>query len=273
VRTARLLAASVRDFGLLATLDQLPLAPLARFTRRRLKRRKLRQLSAEGFDEEHGTDTAAVLVGREHGPAVTRSGHFVSRYETTSVAAIRVPLDSLTLELSDFVFVDLGCGKGKPLLVAAGYPFRKLIGIDISEACVETARRNIACYGPEPVDPSRFELAVQDVEDFVFPDCPMVIYLFNSFPAKLLKAIVANLERSIVAKPRPVVIIYVNPQAITTIWRSPLFERIETIADRMPGLGEGMPRCERAALFATRRAAAISTRGIRPGEVRACERS
>jgi SAM-dependent methyltransferase len=251
----RMLAASVRDQGLVATAGQLPRLLLAPLTLRRLKRRKLPELSRDGFDAAHGTDTAGVLVGRELGPAVTRSGHLVVHYETTSTAAIRMALDGLTIDFSRCVFVDLGCGKGKPLLVAASYPFRRLIGVDISPACIAIARRNFACYGPEKIDPSRVELLCRDVEDFEFPGDPMVLYLYNPFPGWVLEKVVERLEESLRQSPRPVVVVYVNPHALTAIGRSELFERIPTIADRMPLAAGEAPPHERAAVFVTRPAA------------------
>ena len=129
--------------------------------------------------------------GRELGPSVTRGGHLVIPYETTSEAAIRLPLDSLGLDFDEFVFLDLGCGKGKPLLVAATYPFRRLVGVDISPACIAVARRNLARYGPERIDPARVELRVGDAEDVEFPAEPLVLYLYNPFPGAVLERVVA----------------------------------------------------------------------------------
>ena len=252
MRAFSILAASVRDFGLAATLDQAPQALLSPFTLRRLKRRKLRELSRDGFDAAHGTDTAGVLVGRELGPGITRGGHLVIHYETTSVAAIRLPLDGLAVDFTRFVFVDLGCGKGKPLMVAASYPFRRLIGVDISPACIRVAERNMARHRPERIDPSRVELLVGDAEDFVFPGEPLVVYMYNPFPGAVLERVVGNLEASLRAQPREVVIVYVNPHALSAITRSALFERAPTIADRMPAAAEGALRHERAAVFVTR---------------------
>jgi len=251
MRTFRTLAASIRDLGLVATLDQLPFFLLSPLTLRRLKRRKLKELSRDGFDAAHGTDTAGVLVGRGLGPAVTRGGHLVVPYETTSAAAIRLPLDSLAVDFGERVFVDLGCGKGKPLMVAASYPFRRLIGVDISPACIAAARRNIARYGPEKIDGSRIQLLVQDVEDFEFPAEPMVIYLYNPFPGAVLEGLMARLEASLRERPRQAAIVYVNPHALSAITRSELFERVPTIADRMPGAIPGAPPHERAVVFAT----------------------
>ena len=252
MRAPRYLSASVRDLGVTATLAQLPAMALAPLTLRRLKRRKLEEASRDGFDAAHGTDTAAVLVGRELGPVTARGGHLVVHYETTSEAAIRLPLDSLGADFSRFTFVDLGCGKGKPLLVASTYPFRRLAGVDVSPVCVAVARRNVARHGPERVDPARVELLVGDAQDFVFPPEPLVVYLYNPFPGAVLERVVAHLEASLRERPRPCAVIYVNPHALAALAASDLFERLPTIADRMPAAAQGAERYERAAVFVTR---------------------
>ena len=252
MRVFRLLSASVRDVGLWATLDQLPAYLLAPLTLRALKRRKLEESSRDGFDAAHGTDTAGVLVGRELGPSVARGGHLVIPYETTSEAAIRLPLDSLGQDLSEFVFLDLGCGKGKPLMVAAAYPFKRLIGVDISPACIAVARRNVARYGPERIDPGRVELRVGDAQDVEFPPEPLVLYLYNPFPAAVLERVMARLAVSLQARPRPAAIAYVNPHALAAVTRSGLFERVPTIADRMPMAAASLGAHERAVVFLSR---------------------
>ncbi len=244
--------ASVRDLGLKATFAQLPAAAAAPLTLRRLKRRKFEELSRDGFDAAHGTDTAAVLVGRELGPAVTRGGHLVIHYETTSEEAIRMPLDSLSAGLAGCTFVDLGCGKGKPLLVAASYPFRRLVGVDISPACVKIARRNVARYGPERIDPARVELRVGEAEEFEFPPGPLVVYLYNPFPGAVLERVVAHLEASLREWPRACAVVYVNPHALEALAASELFERTPTIVDRMPSAARGSASYERAAVFVTK---------------------
>jgi cyclopropane fatty-acyl-phospholipid synthase-like methyltransferase len=40
------------------------------------------------------------------------------------------------------VFVDIGCGKGKPLLIAARFPYVvRAMGVELSEALCQAARR------------------------------------------------------------------------------------------------------------------------------------
>src|SRR6516225_8353137 len=43
-----------------------------------------------------------------------------------------------------FTFVDIGCGKGRALMVASAFPFRRLVGVEISPELCEIARANTA---------------------------------------------------------------------------------------------------------------------------------
>jgi methylase of polypeptide subunit release factors len=45
------------------------------------------------------------------------------------------------------VFVDFGCGKGRVLYLACRHPFKEVIGVDLSPAVVEAARRNLHADG------------------------------------------------------------------------------------------------------------------------------
>lgn len=172
-------------------------------------------------------------------------GHLVYRYETTPAEAISGPLERLDIAYADFAFVDLGCGKGKPLLIAARYPFRRLIGVDVSPVCIDVARRNVAIYGPDNIDSDRIELMTIDVQDFAFPDSPMVIYMFNPFPKKVLRRVLANLEASLAQSPRPAALIYVNPEDLDVVIACKTFVRVPTTAD-------WCPQHQWSAVFATR---------------------
>ena len=54
------------------------------------------------------------------------------------------------------------------------------------------------------------------------------------FPGAVLERVVANLEASLGERPRQAAVIYVNPHALSALRQSQLFERVPTIADRMP---------------------------------------
>src|SRR6187399_784149 len=51
---------------------------------------------------------------------------------------------TLPIDYESSVFVDYGVGKGRALCAAATLPFRKVIGLDLSDVLVGMARQNVA---------------------------------------------------------------------------------------------------------------------------------
>jgi tRNA1(Val) A37 N6-methylase TrmN6 len=45
-------------------------------------------------------------------------------------------------DLSKASFVDLGCGKGLPLVVATEYPFQRVLGVELAPELCVVARHN-----------------------------------------------------------------------------------------------------------------------------------
>jgi len=185
------------------------LKPVGRFARRmKGKVDKLffpkwsRRIARDGFDARHGTDTATLCEARNN------NGQLVHRYETAHVLAIEAALDCLRLDFTGFAFIDMGCGKGKPLLLAAKRPFARVIGVDIDQRSLDIAARNRDLLGLTP----RIELEFADATRYEFPPLPLVIYLFNPFPGVVVQVVVDRLIESLRTHPRPVAVIYLNPR-------------------------------------------------------------
>jgi predicted RNA methylase len=110
--------------------------------------------------------------------------------------------------LQDFTFVDLGSGKGRVLLMAADYPFRKIIGVEFMPELDRAAQENIAKYPSERRQCRQIESICMDARDFQFSDGPLVVYLFNPFSESTLARVLENLRRSAEQAPRPIYIAY-----------------------------------------------------------------
>lgn len=195
-------------------------------TRARTRAANERLARADGFDATHGTETSGFLWGAERGVAFGADGELAFATGTGPADSVHAPLAALGLDYRQFVFVDVGCGLGKPLLVAARFPFQRLIGIDLAETVIAAARRNIAIV-TQDTDP-RFELRVEDATTFEVPLAPTVYYLYNPFGAATLGRFVRRLEASLVTHPRPVAIIYAHATARHIFDRSPLWVELRT---------------------------------------------
>jgi SAM-dependent methyltransferase len=162
------------------------------------------------FDSRHNVNTSA--VGR-HAPSTVRT--------------LRSLLGALPIAYQDSVFVDLGSGKGRALLVAAELPFKRCIGIERSHALHEIAQANLRGYRGGALRCPQVEPQCLDATDFEFPDEPCVIYMFNPFPRGVLERIAVNLERSYQRGPRFITVIYMHPSWSKALANLPFLQRTD----------------------------------------------
>ena len=111
---------------------------------------------------------------------------------------------------ADDVFVDFGSGAGRVVLQAAGYPFRAVIGVELSQKLHELAEANVdrASAGFRA---QRVELVNCDVLQFDVPDDITFAYFYNPFTGLIFAAVLEKLRASLDKNPRRLRVIYVNP--------------------------------------------------------------
>ena len=110
--------------------------------------------------------------------------------------------------LRDFIFIDLGSGKGRALMMAAPYGFKRIIGVEFMPDWHRAAKENIRKFTSSNPSCPPMESLCMDAQDFEFPAEPLVVYLFNPFPEPVFAAVMENLRRSIEQGPRPVFVAY-----------------------------------------------------------------
>jgi SAM-dependent methyltransferase len=141
------------------------------------------------------------------------------------------------------VFIDLGCGMGRMVLEAAArYPFRRVIGVELSEQLVEIARLNVALTTRRQRS-GRIELVCSDVLEYQIPDDVTVVFMNNPFRGPVFKHVVDELVRSLRRDPRSIRIIYSNP-AEGSVLESAGFRRIRAINSRPADFPFGMDTIE-----------------------------
>jgi len=159
------------------------------------------------YDWEHRVNTTSGTVGwRER-----LLGVFHSPYQPTDPGLFAEMIASLPIDQREFTFVDLGSGKGRTLLMASEYPFRRIVGVELLPALHQIALENLACYKSASQKCFTLEAVCGDATDFPFPAEPLVLYLFNPLPESGLRRVMASLELSLRAQPRAVYVLYHNP--------------------------------------------------------------
>ncbi|MCM4081159.1 class I SAM-dependent methyltransferase [Paractinoplanes hotanensis] len=133
----------------------------------------------------------------------------------------RLPLD----DPRDYAYVDLGCGKGRTLALAAQHRFLEVTGVEFDTRLGDIARANAYAYAAAVPDAPAITVHTIDAVDFQFPGTPSVIFLFNPFGADTLKAVANNLMKSLDDEPRRVILAYFNPVHADVLEACPVLRR------------------------------------------------
>jgi len=177
------------------------------------------------YDWEHLVNTTSGSVGwRER-----LLGVFHSPYQPTDAALFRQMMDELPIDFSQFTFVDIGSGKGRTLLMASEYPFNRIVGVEILPELHRSAMDNIAAYSSSTQRCKKIDSVCGDAAEFVLPQAPLVIYLFNPLPAAGLAKLLDHAEQSLAAAPRALYVLYHNPLLNEHLRRRPWLEAANSL--------------------------------------------
>ncbi|MBX3240171.1 MAG: class I SAM-dependent methyltransferase [Chitinophagaceae bacterium] len=135
-----------------------------------------------------------------------------SRYEAVNYYILENLLQKLTTLVSPGTFVDLGCGKGRAMVVAAHYGFKTIKGIDFAEEMCREAEQNLDNLRSElDVD---FTIVPANVPDYTIQPDDSVFFMFNPFAKETIIQFLDNLEESLLHHPRDIYFLYVSPSFV-----------------------------------------------------------
>jgi hypothetical protein len=157
------------------------------------------------FDFERNVDTTRANVGFRTQLMAALTGH---EYFATDPWLFEEIMQALPIQFEDFTFIDLGSGKGRSLMLASDYPFRRILGVEYLPELHRVAELNIGRYSGENQKCRRIESICKDARDFDFPAEPTVLYLFNPFPEPVFALVLARLKESLARNPRPFYVAY-----------------------------------------------------------------
>jgi hypothetical protein len=186
------------------------------------------------FDQKYGTDTGGYLSpedlvkGREndvlnHGYSAIAPSVF-----REACRRWRETLPAVSGRLEAYSFVDIGAGKGRPLLLASESPFRKIVGVELSEELSRIAQRNVALWSRVTHSRAKIRVVRQDAVKFRWPRTPLLVYLYNPFACSLVAQLAENLAAVAASGSGLVDLLYVNPTCADTLTRQGLFARLWT---------------------------------------------
>jgi len=206
VSTLRRLLVEIRDFLLESTPE-----------------RRRRRYGDVEYDWNFPVDTTSGTVSFRN----RLLGMFHSAYQPTEPALFDEMMAAILIDdPSTFLFLDLGSGKGRTLLMASEYPFHRILGVELLPDLNQIAQENIRKFKSNNQHCFNIESICLDAQEFVFPNEPTVLYLFHPFPESVLEKVSDNLNRSLVASPRETFVVYVNPLFQPLLGKNKALKRI-----------------------------------------------
>jgi len=155
------------------------------------------------FDHQHGTDTCdwVKISGFINPPAnITHGVQYRASYTSIINDAFAQAAKILPEAKS---FFDIGCGKGKAVIMAAlTDQFNRIVGIEYHQPFIDTAQDNFKKTGT-----SNIKILNRDASYFTDFDENSIIYMYNPFD----KFIMDKVRRNIEENTRKAVIAYNKP--------------------------------------------------------------
>lgn len=135
---------------------------------------------------------------------------------------------------TDDVFLDIGSGMGRAVLLAAAYPFRRVIGVELSPRLVDIAHDN--------VERCRARLRCKDVVlvnadalEYEIPDDVTVVFMNNPVRGAIFAAVVEHMLDSCDRRPRTMRLVYASPMEEPTLLSTGRIRTIRRTRGFRPG--------------------------------------
>ena len=178
------------------------------------------------FDVEHGVDTSGLIGGGElttghaHDVYITAyAGIAPSRFQGILRRWLATPP---LMPAEQYALADLGCGKGRALLLASVMPFREVIGVELNPQLARVAKENLESWLRAGRAKAPVRVVRGDATEFELPPGPCLILLFNPFGAPVMRLLLQRLE----ARGGVVDVLYQNPEQAAVFAEFSSFERL-----------------------------------------------
>jgi len=117
------------------------------------------------------------------------------------------------------VFVDFGSGKGKTLLLASRFGFKRAVGVEFSPELCAIAERNVFAWRSKVDLNTEISVVCCDAGTYAINDDENVFFMFNPFHSSIMERVVDNIATALALKPRNAWLIYGDPHCRDVVER------------------------------------------------------
>lgn len=162
------------------------------------------------YDWRYGIETSGI-VPVDALQSAGRNAPYARRYNPTLLGFTGYVLRRIEVDYGTFTFVDIGSGKGRVLLEATSFPFRRIVGVEFSQTLHREAEHTVLRFTERTGRGMNIELLCIDAAEFAIPDGNVILYFYNPFGPEVMARVVSNICDSLRENPRFIKICYLNP--------------------------------------------------------------
>ncbi len=155
------------------------------------------------FDEIHGTTTASIFEQFQLPERIPAERVHASRCHPSPIGAVNMALRALPrygVDYEDWVFIDVGSGLGRNLLLASEFPFRKVVGIEIAQHLHQIACDNVARYASPTQRCKTITPLHVDALEYELPASNLVLYFWEPFSETVAEPFIERVVHAIETK-------------------------------------------------------------------------
>jgi SAM-dependent methyltransferase len=169
------------------------------------------------FDTSFGVETSTPFESWDASEADNFDLLNNYRYSPSPTGILRAVISQVPVNYEETTFIDFGSGKGRALLVASEFPFKRIIGVELSGQLCDIATRNVMQYRSASKRCNDIDIHHQSAEEFEIPDDAGVFYFYEPFSSTVAEQVLDNIERSIRRVPRAAVICLVGRALVPVV--------------------------------------------------------
>jgi SAM-dependent methyltransferase len=185
------------------------------------------------FDVLHHTDTSGLIPGNILVRGTSAKVEELTAYYGVAPSILHGLLDiwlhrTNPQPIEKTVFLDVGAGKGRAMLLASQFPFLRVEGVELNPPLAAIAQANISIWHndlqAEALSPLTLHHA--DATTHPLPIEPTLAFLFHPFELPILRRFLRHVETSQAAHSKPFDLLYANAEHDSFLDRHPAFTRL-----------------------------------------------
>ncbi|QEG41310.1 class I SAM-dependent methyltransferase [Roseimaritima ulvae] len=157
------------------------------------------------FDKRYQLDTRSEVAINELDISQDDKQH-ADKYKPTRVRYFRKIMEKVDPS-RDGVFVDVGCGKGRILLLAAEQGFDEVVGLEISPALCQIAERNVEAFKHAKPETGSIKVVCTNILDYQMVGSETVFFLYSPFGCSITERFLEMVRQSLKDHPRDLCLI------------------------------------------------------------------